>query len=259
MQGQSYSLSVEMPDGNIFVSGPQLLPPAPAIDSLYAKPVVKTTYVYNNNNEPVIDDQKGLNIYADMGSTSNDQIYYRFNTRLLKQMKWTDEMGSISAHPVYVWESETMDNSFTVGSSYAYGERQILLNHDIGFLHYYYDRSLETPTSTAPFTTAWVLTFKVYSISYEAYNYYNSIARQLVSDNQILAPVPSQVKSNIWCINNPSAKVIGVFEAASLTTVYKAFGWIDLKSYKSKELPFFPDNVPDGTIRRYPPDFWVYF
>jgi hypothetical protein len=118
---------------------------------------------------------------------------------------------------------------------------------------------METSSTTGIYIVGWVLIFNVYSISGEVYNYYNSITQQLNANDQIFAPVPSQIRSNIRCINDPNKPVIGVFEAASLTTIYKAFIWNNLKVYKSRELSSFPDNIYGGSSERFPPYFWISF
>jgi hypothetical protein len=63
--------------------------------------------------------------------------------------------------------------------------------------------------------------------------------------------------SNIRCLSDPNNKVIGVFEASSLTTIYKAFGWKSLTDYSAIDLPYFPDIIHGGTTAAFPPDFWI--
>ena len=171
----------------------------------------------------------------------------------------TIDIGSPASRSVYIWQVRLLDNTYTVDYSAVQNDRQVLREHPVGFLWYYYDKYLETETSTAPYTVGWVLTFKVASISGDVYEYYNSINRQLNADNQIFAPVASQVKSNIRCITDPSQRVIGVFEASSVTTVYKAFGWKGMNEIYEKDLDWFPDNIVAGSQVSFPPDFWVYF
>jgi hypothetical protein len=259
VQGRIYTLQVELPDGNEYASTPVLLPMNPFIDSIYADPGTRTVYTYNSHNEPVPQDEQGLYIMADLSSYSNNVLYYRFNTKVVKEMVYYVDIGSTASHSIFVWDTYTLDNNYAVDFTVTQNYRQVLREHPIGFLPYVYDVSLETPTSTAPYTVGWVLTFNVYSISIDVYNYYNSIARQLNSNNQLFAPVPSQVKSNIQCISDPSKDVIGVFEASSLTTIYRAFGWKSLNDYYVRDLSYFPDLIHGGSIPRFPPYFWIFF
>jgi hypothetical protein len=75
----------------------------------------------------------------------------------------------------------------------------------------------------------------------------------------MFAPVPSQVKSNIHCTSHPDLPAIGVFEATSSSTYYKAFRWIDLDTYGSVRLESFPEIIEAGSRLYFPPDFWVNF
>ena len=88
---------------------------------------------------------------------------------------------------------------------------------------------------SAPIIIGWVISFKVYAISSDVYNYYQSVGAQLNSTDQMFAPVPSQVKSNIHCTTHPEQPVIGLFEATSSRTYYKAFRWINMDTYEYVE------------------------
>jgi hypothetical protein len=257
--GRTYTLHVVLPGGNEYISSPAHLHNKPVIDSLYADPGIRIAYTYNAYNEPMAETQEGLFVLADMSEITDSVLYYRFYTRVVKEITYTQDPGTLFAQTVFVWKIYTLDNQFSVNHSVDQDNRQVLREHHVGFLHFDYDPSLETPIATAPYPEGWVLTFKVYAISAEVYDYYNSIAQQLVSNDQIFAPVPSQVNSTIKCLTDPSKKAIGVFEASSFTTVYKGFAWKDLDVYKSINLLSFPENLYNGTSIPFPPDFWVSF
>jgi len=258
IQGRIYTLHVTLPDGSEYASTPILLPARPNIDSMYASPGTKTVYSYFQFNEPIIEVQKGLYIMADLSANSDSMIYYRFNTKMVKEMVYTVGIGTPGSYSVYLWETSVVDNIYTVDLTITQNTRQVLRKHPVGFLRYYYDASQETPTTTAPYTVGWVLTFNVYSIAGDVYNYYNSISQQLSATDQIFSPIPSQIKSNIHCQSDPDKDVIGIFEASSVTTVYKAFGWNSFHAYRFKDLTSFPDQIQNGSMERFPPDFWIY-
>jgi hypothetical protein len=259
IRGRIYTLHVELPDGSEYVSNPVLLQENPSIDSLYAEPVVKTVYTYNDRNEPIEQEQQGLFVQADLSADKDSMLYYRFNTRVVKEMVYTVGMGTPGSYSIFLWDVYSLDNTYSVDYTITKNSSQVLREHQIGFMGYFYDASLETETSTAPFTVAWIMTFNVYSISADVYQYYNSIAEQLSSTDQVFAPVPSQVKSNVRCINDPGKLVIGIFEAASRTTIYKAFGWRSMWDYNCRDLESFPDIYYNGSSERFPPDFWIDF
>jgi hypothetical protein len=251
-------LRVKLADGREYESIPQLLQNAPEIDSIYAKPGRRTTYVYSGTGKPVTNEEEGLYINSDFSSYDDKTLYYRFHTIVVKEMLYSVELNTPASHSIYLWETTTMDNTYTVDFSVNKDNMQVLYKHPVGYLRYYYDATLQTETRTAPYTLAWIITQRIYSISPDVYQFYNSVGRQLSGTDQIFAPVASQVKSNIHCTSHLTEKVIGVFEASSLTTVYRAFSWKNLVYHRSRDLPYFPE-VGDGSSERFPPDFWISF
>jgi hypothetical protein len=228
-------------------------------DSIYAEPGPKDLISYGANNQPVIETQEGLEIYSDVYEETESPKYYRFSAKVTQEMSYTIDLGSLSSRPVYLWRSYMLGNTYAVGRTATKGTQQVLLRQPMGFLRYYYDANLETETSTAPYTDAWVIILHVYAISSDVYNYYNSIAKQLISTDQIFAPDPSQVSSNISCLNDPTKKVIGVFEVSSSKTIYKAFSWVNQERYKSKDLVSFPSDIAGGSQETFAPNFWIFF
>jgi hypothetical protein len=260
-EGYRYRLRVKLPNGNTYVSSEVPILKKPLIDSLYATPGTRTVYTTNLDNENIGETQQGLYIKADLSSPTDSTLYYRFNTQVVKEMTYTIGVSTPGSHPVYLWASSQLDNNYSVDLTVKHNNNEVIREHNVGYLQYYYDPSTESAAEnvTGIYIVGWVLTFNVYSISADVYNYYNSITQQLNSNNQIFAPVPSQVRSTIHCINDPAKKVIGVFEACSSSVVFKAFGWRSLKAYNSVELPFFPDYISGGSSTPYPPGFWVNF
>ena len=257
--GRTYTLNVRLPDGNEYVSSPAFLSGRSQIDSLYADPDIREVYSYGTSNKPIVEYQRGLYIIADLSCNADSVLYYRFNTRVTREIEYTEDPGTLASKTVYVWKNSTLDNIYSVNQTIEYNNLQVLREHHVGFLHFDYDPHNYTNKQTAPYPTGWVLIFKVYAISAEIYDYYNSMSLQLNANDQIFAPVPSQVKSTVHCLTNPKKDVIGVFEASSVTTVYKAFAWRNTEVYQSKVLESFPEDLQDGTTKPFPPEFWVSF
>ncbi|HLO60772.1 MAG TPA: DUF4249 family protein [Bacteroidales bacterium] len=256
--GQSYRLIVRLADSSLFQSNWQRIERIPQIDRIYAEPGEYKILYYNSSGEPMVQNQVGLQVKCDLSDYSQSTVYYRFNTRMVKLMVKTEDIGSPASHGVYMWETHSMDNTYTVDYTTLSNNRQLLLQHNIGFLRYFYDATLETETSTAPFTEGWILTCDIYSISKDVYSYYNSINKQLNPDNQIFAPATSQVKSNMSYVAGSVTRVAGVFEACAKLRIYKGFAWKSKTEYRTKDLYYFPE-VGSGSQERLPPDFWIYF
>jgi hypothetical protein len=257
--GRTYTLGVELPDGNQFSSAAEKIGTAPILDSLFAKIGTRVVYSTGEFNNVIAETQNGLYILADLHAEGNAVQYYHLNTQVLTETVVVKGLNSPNTISVYNWQTSDLDEFYSVAYTVPHNVGQILPEYTAGFLRYYYDNSLETLTTSAPYTVGWIVTFSVYSLSSDAYLYYKSIGDQLGSNNQIFSPVPSQVKSNVHCDNDPSLPVIGIFEANTLIRVYKAFAWVSKSTYREMDLSSFPDNVYNGSKEGIPPSFWISF
>jgi hypothetical protein len=257
--GRIYKMRILLDNGQEFESQPEKLPVKPIIDSLYAVPATKTAVKFDQYYNPVTYLQEGLKIYSSLSAPGDSTQYYRFDTKFLKESTFIRDPGTVVATPVFVWKTDRLDNTYSVDYTMTRDNMQFRPAHEIGFLEYVYDPTLATNRASAPITIGWVLTFKVNSVSRDVYDYYKSIADQLNSSDQIFAPTPSQVKSNIRCTSDPNAPLVGLFEANATTVVYKAFRYVDQDKYQFKELEAFPEGIKDGQKLYLPPQFWITF
>lgn len=257
--GTAYKLKVKLDDEEEFVSSIVSIPGRPNIDSLYAETGTKKATGYDQYNNPYSVTYEGLYISSSLSANGDSTLFYRFNTSVLKESTCMKDPGTLNAKPMFIWESYILDNIYSVDFTVKSGSRQVRPEHPIGFLRYFYDPTAATPQYSAPIIIGWVISFNVFAISSDVYNYYQSVGTQLNSSNQMFAPVPSQVKSNIHCTTNPEQPVIGLFEATSSRTYYKAFRWINMDTYQYINLESFPADIQAGTKLNFPPDFWISF
>jgi len=255
---RTYILHVEMATGEVYESTPEKILPAPQIDSLYAEPVEKTEYGLNAFEDLIILEKKGLDIKVDLASNSDSTCYYRFKTGLYTQMSYVRYPNDPRPAQVYLWTSTILDKLWSAGFSSSAGAGQILTQHNPGFLEYVYDPS-QAGARTPTLIDGWVISMHVYSISENAYKFYNFASMQLQAGQRIFSPPPAQVKGNISCVNNEHGKVIGLFEACAETVSYKAFKWRNLEEYRSFALDTFPQDIGSGDTINYRPEFWVEF
>jgi hypothetical protein len=257
--GTAYKLHVKMEDGEEFESSMVIMPKKPIIDSLYAEPGTKKTHSYDQYSRPISVTYEGLYFSTSLSANGDSTLFYRFNTSALKESTCIRLPGTPSAMPMYIWEPSALDFIYSVDFTVNSAGRQVRPEHPIGFVRYFYDPSMATVIYSAPLIIGWVVTLKVIAISSDVYNYYQSVGTQLNSNDQMFAPVPSQVKSNIHCTTDPDLPVVGVFEASSSATYYKAFRWISMDTYEYINLESFPDNIQAGTKLNFPPSFWISF
>ena len=256
VMGMVYTLHVATPDGNEYESDSVRINEKPVIDSLYAQAGELDIILYNPDGEPYIDRiREGLHLYTDVSGATGSTSYCRFNTSVIRLYSYLVSTfgGSLSC---YAWDDPVaVDDFYSVDFTSAEEGRQILPEHKIGYLPWNFPEDL--PPDASSVTTSYVLILKVFSISAEVYDYYYSIDRQLNSDNQMFAPVPSQINSNIHCVNDPSLTVTGVFEASSMATAYEAVLYLGRDRFRSKILTEFPDTLESGFTTVNPPDFWI--
>jgi hypothetical protein len=255
--GRTYTLHVETPDGLEYSSIPQYIHDSPMIDSVFADPETNIRITYNGKGDPIVNNDKGLFVYISLNNNDVSTRYYRFNTTVVEEFEYILNPNSFFPITVYQWKDWELKPFYGSDSSVTINERQVVPKYELGYLRYYYDPFSSNNSSTAPFPIAWIVSLRIYSISSDMYDYYNSIDQQLNSDTEMFSPVPSQVKSNIHCVTDPNKKVVGAFEASSVSVIYKAFRFINLETYRSKLLSDFPEGIVDGSQRNFPPNFWV--
>jgi hypothetical protein len=253
-----YTLHVNTPDGNEYESAPVKINEKPVIDSIYARTGELEVISYNPDGEPVTkaNIQEGFYLFTDLSAETDSTVYCRFNTSVTKLFS-NINLNAITPTYLYKWEAPVaIDDFFSVDFTITKNGRQILPEHKIGYLQWI---DYHPPGYSESFSP-WVVILKAYAITAGVYDYYHSIDRQLNSDNQMFAPVPSQIKTNIHCVNDPARTVSGIFEASSMAVSYKAFLYIDQdRRVRSKTLTEFPDFLESGSQWNNPPDFWVSF
>jgi hypothetical protein len=257
--GTSYKLQVKLDDGEEYESSMVTLPEKPFVDSIYAVPGTLLAHEYDQNSRPFTVTWQGLYLSTSLSINTDSTQFYRFNTISLKESTCIQDPGTPNAIPMFIWEPTTLDFIYSVDQTVKSGSVQVRPAHPLGFVRHFYDPTMASPHYSAPIIIGWVISLKVYSISSDVYSYYQSVGAQLNSNDQMFAPVPSQVKSNIHCISNPELPVVGVFEATSSRTYYKAFQWVSMDTYKYVNLDSFPDDIKAGTKLFFPPSFWIDF
>ncbi len=253
--GRSYTLHVEMSSGKLYESTPERINPLPEIDSLYAVPTKKTVATFTATGSFVTLEKEGMEINVSLSKETSATCFYRFKTVYVAQTFYILAPNSFNPINVYEWNSDVLDEFYSVDYSVSNNVKQIA-KYNAGFFEFRYDSYLSDNSSTAPFTNTWIVTMHIYSVSSNVYQYYHSIGAQLGANDEIFATVPSQVKGNIRCLSDENETVIGIFEAASETISYMAFKWINLYLYRKLELGYYPE-VGSGLQQTVPPDFWI--
>lgn len=214
--GMVYTLKIETEDGNIFMSNPVKMPAKPVMEDFYAELAEKTFLTYNSQGKLRNDVVRGISVFTDLAGAGDEDHYYRFRTRAVEERLLVSEYSEDEI----VYNIAKTNDLYDVAKSMLFTDRQLVNRHESIFL-------AETERVTGVLNTnGWayflkfIVTHRVYAISADVYDFFLSIKEQLTSEDEIFAPVPTRIRSNIYCINNDDVRVIGVFEASSVLTLY---------------------------------------
>lgn len=254
--GSVYTLEVETEDGSIYASNPVMMPPKPSVDSFYVEPVFRTVYWYSSHGRLRTYEKVGLSVCTRIEEEASPEHYYRFRTRAVRQVVYTKWPGTMMATTGYYWTVFYTNEIFDTKQSELLNNQQVVDKHESGFLEEPESFTIDVEDTDAPYFRGWILTHRVYAVTEDVFRFYESVRDQLDADNEIFAPVPAPLESNVYCVNDPAKRVIGVFEASSFRTFYKAC-YINGTFYTSFDIPWIPENIVKGTQLNFPPDFWV--
>jgi len=269
--GRLYTLHVELTDGSIYESVPVLMQPADPIDKVYAEIGEKEYTSKNLYGDLLINKEGGLYIYIDMNSKTDNRRFFRFYSRVVSQSQYYVDVtyAPDTANPdveitepvdVYCWNIWSLGGIVNVKSSIMSNNEQVIKRHNLGFLPYIYKPGMQDSVTGPSHPSGWIVTTTAYSISEDAYEYYNSIVTQLSAEERIFDPVPSQITGNIHCLSDTGKLVLGLFEVATKTSRHTAFNWstgrhtyniLNLSEYFAPTSSSCQDSVM--------PDFWITF
>jgi hypothetical protein len=269
--GRLYTLRIELEDSSIYESIPTLMQTAEEIDSIYAEIGEKEYVSTNYYGELIIKKINGLHVYASTNTGSGNKRFFRFHNKLTSQTHYyiyietyPDTMDSslVVYEPVdvFCWNIRGFDEIVNVKSTYNSNSEQVIKRHNFGFLPYNYSHLWQDSVTTPSIPSGWIVTTTAYSISENAYEYYNSIVKQLNAEERIFDPIPSQIKGNIHCLSDTSQIVLGLFEVASRTIKHTAFNWSTGRdTYDVLNLPEYTGPSYNSCQDSIMPDFWITF
>jgi hypothetical protein len=269
--GRLYTLRVELEDGSIYESTPTLMQPAEEIDTVYAEIGEKEYVSKNYYGELKINNREVLYVFIDLNAGSGNKRFFRLSNRLVTQTfhyvyvpVYLDSLDSSNVvfEPVivYCWTISGLDEIINIKSTFSSNTGQVIKRHNLGFLPYNFSPLWQDSVTTPKVPDGWIVTTTAYSITEEAYEYYNSVIKQISAEERIFDPIPSQIKGNIHCLSDTSQIVLGLFEVASRTVKHTAFKWSEGRSdYDIKNLSTYSAPTNNSCQDSIMPDFWITF
>ncbi|HEY3370929.1 MAG TPA: DUF4249 family protein [Prolixibacteraceae bacterium] len=269
---------------DIYESEYIVMPPIPAIDSLYTRDEIAKVYKTNAYNVPELFDKPGRQIYIDAPVTPELQ-YYRFNYRAVMQwvfnpMTAYDSISPViharnprqpvlksawtlpipigedtSNHILYGWVSRFDKGLFNLAGPKEFSASGGIAKHPIVLLAYnpaeYLDSITEEPRN-------WIFILDQYGIPKASYDFHEKLNRQFSSDGSLFDPVMTQVFGNVKCITDPEKIVLGFFDLTSHRQYryYLNVGTGLDRTVILRPLDQFFDIPDRGFTRDEPPIFW---
>lgn len=209
--GRSYFLKITYRN-NVFCSDTVVMPPLPAIDTLYTGHKIVRKYVTNAWGNPDQVEIPSREIYADI-STGSALKYYRFCWRAVEQ--WYYNPPVLLDEPPITWYGWTSVNDFGVFN--LAGPKDFSTSQKINkypLLSLAYDGASYLDSITLS-PAGWIIILDQYGIQKESYDFHEALNKQFEAEGSLFDPVLTQVYGNIHCINDPNQIALGFFDLNS--------------------------------------------
>jgi len=229
--GNSYTLNI-VTDDKVYNSIPETITPVNTLDTLYT---VYNEYPYLNENQ-LLNYHIGVDVYAKYTQQEYTSNFYLWDYEGLHYIKTFPEQYVIYTRrgPVPApkdccadcYKAEVNDkiiiSSFPLGNTQT--DSKLFFLQDNGYR----------------FIDKYVMTLKRYSLSQNAYKFYELLLNQLSIDGDIFDPPPASITGNIVNINDLDELVVGYFYASDVALDTLTIGSAQLD--RIAVLPIYPDD-----------------
>lgn len=194
--GRTYSLHITS-DGILYESEIMEMRPVPEIDSLYAELEYNPSYSLG---DPV----PGYRVYLNTGDPSGQCRFYRWNY----EETWEFRIPYVSPTIInkICWKNASSDKIYLKDVS-ALTENRIT-SYPFNFI----------TTETDRLKTRYSILINQYSLNEVEYLYWDKIRKVTENVGGLYDVIPSSIRGNMYCADNPGEKVLGYFSVSSVTS-----------------------------------------
>ena len=206
--GRSYQLRIRTPDGRQYASRPEMLRDAPAIDSVYAEITSRQQIGYDY-------DLRGYQFYMNGARPQQNENYYlmeltatyQYNADHLIYFVYDNGLRPFPEPTLYYtcWKTYVVPEIFTFNTGKL---ADPALNR---FPLHFVD------TERKMLSIRYSLQLRQYSISQEAYLFWDSIRDQISQQGSLYTQQPYQIRGNVVNENDDSEPVLGYFVVAGVS------------------------------------------
>ncbi len=252
--GKKYLLRIRY-EKEVFETEYVLMPPIPAIDSLYTKHKVEKIFRTNAYGVPTLIEVPKRTVCVD--ARINYQLgHYRFNTRAILQWVFSPAPANGPPPPPWSgWLSVYNRGLFNLAGPKEFSVFSKIRQHPVVSLDYngqFYIGSSERVAS------GWILILDAYGITEDSYNFHENLNRQFSAEGSLFDPALTQVYGNIKCKTSPEKIVLGFFDLNSYRQ-YRYFlnlGTGPDTQVIQRRLNTYPDIPDEGYEIGTRPSFW---
>ena len=250
--GKTYTLHINTPDGKEYASTPTLMLPVSGIENIYYEKAEE----YNSDQSEL---REGIRIFADAGYSSESSRFLRWEYEeiwkfQLADYKRFDYISEFDIRPLdevkeYCWRH--IKSSLILNGSGVKDQNNKIIKAPLVFI-----ASSESDRLTLQYS----ILVKQYSLSEEAFKFWNNLKQVNETGGTIYDKQPFPVVSNIYNLNNPDEKVLGYFQVSAVKQQRK---YITVSELDNLAIPKFryncyrfvvcPDDYPSSFV---PPMTW---
>ncbi len=230
--GVSYTLIIDLPDGTVIKSYPQVMPDTIGIEKLAYPIITQEDITEDEDGEYYTETTEGYSYQITTRQPDDRKAYYRLKSDFYVHSTY-NETGT-SEVQVKTTGGDSV-NIYTVNTTNTYQCYQYFTDDElpmIGVLNPGIPLSEEERTTQTQFLVKdytyytddefveWVVMADVYCITEAAYQYYEALSEQLSAPDRIFDPIASQLSGNMYCSSDTNQTVLGLFDVAAKTRKY---------------------------------------
>ncbi|MEM8967109.1 MAG: DUF4249 domain-containing protein [Bacteroidota bacterium] len=199
--GAAYTLHIRTAENISYRSSPEIMRSVAEIDSIYAEPASRT---YLTSVGTLLDEW-GLEFYVNTGTGLPESNFYRW--------EWEETYEFVA--PLTRPNQIIQPICFQSGRSFG----RLLISSSQDFTQDRIERQPLTFVSkrTYKLQRRYSLLVRQFSLTEQAFNFWNDIEEQRDSDGSLFDPPPSRILGNIVREDDPDDAVLGFFQVSAVT------------------------------------------
>jgi hypothetical protein len=224
---KTYTLTVETPDKQVYVSSPQKMLPQIVPSKISADYAKDVTLVKNLNGQIFRRENDICEVYYDFKNAGGEIPLFRFTSSQIVEYVIAKELP-MPSFSFYCWY--VVDDNSLIFTNEKYRtsadeiKNQIVCSTTSDKRIMVRDMILKTmsyDTLIDWYETNRILRINQYRLNPDSYTWFKGIENQSAAEGKLFDPLATQLYGNITCKTDPDKLVLGFFEVSSVAT----FSW----------------------------------